>query len=157
MVIDCNVVLFSHNSGILEHQIKVLWSFFTFSLGWKQKLYSCNFSTIILCSGHLFVLLCPLPVRITFSVVLLRIAFTRIRLLLSDAVYFFPGLHGSAEVWASFCVSGIRAVDVDVGASWSISSSAVAEWNARCWRGLWTSCKAFENVVICLVTHLYFI
>jgi len=46
--------------------------------------------------------------------------------LLSDAVYFFPGLHGSAEVWASFCVSGIRAVDVDVGASWSISSSAVA-------------------------------
>ena len=59
---------------------------------------------------------------------LLRIAFTRIRLLLSDAVYFFPGLHGSAEVWASFCVSGIRAVDVDVdvGASWSISSSAVA-------------------------------
>jgi len=45
-------------------------------------------------------------------------------MLLSDAVYFFPGLHDSAEVWASFCVSGIRAVDV--GASWSISSSAVA-------------------------------
>ena len=62
---------------------------------------------------------------------LLRIAFTRIRLLLSDAVYFFPGLHGSAEVWASFCVSGIRAVDVDVGASWSISSSAVAKYGTH--------------------------
>jgi len=59
MVIDCNVVLFSHNSGILEHQIKVLWSFFTFSLGWKQKLYSCNFSTIIRCSGHLCTLMPP--------------------------------------------------------------------------------------------------
>jgi hypothetical protein len=100
------MLCFYHNCGVLVHQIKVV-VIFTFSLGWKRKLYSCNFGTIILCFGHLlFVLLCLPLTRTDYPFPLCCLAFTRIQLLLSDAGYFFPGLHGPAELWASFCVSG---------------------------------------------------